>query len=93
MANVMLTTIDNPYNPHKQFDEWFAYDYQKGYCTCSYLARLTSTSDSLSDEENEQIIIQAMKDIIEFDPLGIFILIGPDDTPKPIQIDDTVGGS
>ena len=91
MANLMLTTIDNPFNPHKQFDEWFAFDWQKGYCSCAYLARLTTTSDSLSDEENEQIILQAMEDIVTYDPLGIYMMIGPDDEPHPVPI-ETVGG-
>ena len=33
----MLTTIDNPYNPFKDWDSWFAYDLQKGYRTCQIL--------------------------------------------------------
>ena len=28
--NYLLTTIDNPYNPFKDWDSWFAYDMQKG---------------------------------------------------------------
>ena len=43
----MLTTIDNPFNPFDQFDEWFAYDVSKGYHTCSYLARIAKTSDEI----------------------------------------------
>jgi hypothetical protein len=33
MSNVMLTTIDNPFNPFDNWDEWYAYDEAKGYCT------------------------------------------------------------
>ena len=28
----MLTTIDNPFDPFEQFDEWLMFDKQKGYC-------------------------------------------------------------
>ena len=37
----MITTIDNPYNPFTQFDEWYAFDEGKGYCTSGYLARIS----------------------------------------------------
>ena len=40
MDAVMLTTIDNPYDPFSQFDDWLAFDEGKGYFTCEYLARM-----------------------------------------------------
>lgn len=86
MADYMLTTIDNPYNPFKQFEDWFAFDCQKGYFTCSYLARLANTSDSLSDVENEEIIDDAMQEIIDLDPIGIYMKISENTEPKPIDI-------
>ena len=86
MEDVMLTTIDNPYNPHHQFDDWFAFDSQKGYHSCSYLARIAATSDSLSEEENNEIIDNAIQSIIDFDPLGIYIRIRPNDKVIPVSI-------
>lgn len=88
----MLTTIDNPYNPYTNWDEWRAYDESKGYCCCAYLARLALTSDSLTEEENDEEIYKAMLQILTFDPLKIYKLIGPNDPPNPVAI-DTVGGS
>ena len=41
---VALTTIDNPYDPITDFDNWYLYDEQKGYHTSSYLARLIKDS-------------------------------------------------
>lgn len=63
----MLTTKDNPYNPWTEYDQWFTYDHEKGYDSPSYQARIAYTSDDLSDEENEQIINQAIEDIIRLD--------------------------
>lgn len=85
-ADKMLTTIDNPYNPHTQFDEWDAFDRSKGYCTNSYMARLCSFSDSLSDKENNENYENAMKEILNYDPIGIYRLIGPNEKPNPENI-------
>lgn len=30
-----ITTFDNPYNPFEQFSNWFLFDVEKGYNTCS----------------------------------------------------------
>ena len=40
----MITTIDNPFNPFTQYDEWLAFDEQMGYYTNNYLARIANTS-------------------------------------------------
>ena len=50
---VMLTTTDNPYDPFKNFDEWFMYDTEKGYNSCGYLARIAKLSDENTDQEND----------------------------------------
>ena len=65
-----LTTSDNPWNPITHFDEWFAFDEFFGYHTCSYLARMAHTSPILSDDMNDDIIEDAMDDIVAFDLLG-----------------------
>jgi hypothetical protein len=46
---VLLTTTDNPYNPFTQYDMWYGYDINKGYHTCSLLARVAKPSDSIND--------------------------------------------
>lgn len=69
---VALTTVDNPYSPFTQFNQWFFFDVEKGYNTCSYLARIAKTSDSLSDEENEAEIERAIDEIIKFDFRNIY---------------------
>ena len=76
----MLTTKDNPYNPWTEYDSWYAYDHEKGYDSPSYQARIAVTSDQLSDEENDQIINQAIEDIIRLDK---FIGVGYTKAYKP----------
>ena len=68
----MLTTTDNPFNPFTHFDEWFAFDTQKGYHTCAYLARIAKTSDELSQEDEDLAIEAAIDEIVELNVLGIY---------------------
>lgn len=68
----MITTVDNPYSPERQFDEWRAFDESHGYHSCSLLARLARTSEFFTDEINEKIVEDAIDEIIEFDPLHLY---------------------
>ena len=69
---VTLTTVDNPFNPFKEFDEWFLYDTSKGYNSCSYLARIAKLSDDMSEKETDIEIERAIDEIIEYNPTGIY---------------------
>lgn len=70
MAQCMLTTTDNPYDPFTQFEEWYNFDIQKGYFTCAYLDRVSFTSPNLSDADYELAIETAIDDICRLDILG-----------------------
>ena len=70
--NFMLTTVDNPYNPFEDFDSWFLFDVEKGYNTCSYLARITKISDDMTEKEENDAINQAIEEIIDHDFLNIY---------------------
>ena len=72
MNDVMLTTIDNPFDPFTQWDEWKRYDEDMHYYTCNYLARISKTSDDLSDADNEKAIDDAIDEIVRFNILGIY---------------------
>lgn len=63
----MLTTIDNPYNPFTQFDQWFMFDTEKGYDSCGYIGRIARSSDELTDEENMTEIEIAIDEILKYD--------------------------
>ena len=49
---VMLSTIDNPYDPFEDFKNWYLYDVQHGYNSAAYLARIAKTSDQFTEIEN-----------------------------------------
>lgn len=72
---VMLTTLDNPFNPFTQYEEWLEFDTSKGYNTCNYLARIAKTSDELSEEDESLAIIQAMDEILSFNLTGNYIKV------------------
>jgi hypothetical protein len=81
----MLTTIDNPYNPFKQYDEWYNFDVSKGYNTCAYLARITKSSDELSDEDELLAIEQAIDEIIDLNVSGNYLKVSEDYVPRTIE--------
>jgi len=60
-----LTTTDNPYDPFTQVLEWNQYDTASGYHTASLLARLTYSSDELSEADQNDAIEMAIDEIIE----------------------------
>ena len=69
---IALTTFDNPYDPFEQFTSWFLFDVEKGYNTCSYLARTVKLSDDMSEKETNDEIERAIDRIIEVDPFNIY---------------------
>lgn len=78
MTQCMLTTVDNPYDPFDQYDEWLDYDLGLGYNSSAYLARVAKTSDQLSEKENDREIDRAIDEIIKYDPFNIYIRVTKD---------------
>lgn len=68
----MLTTFDNPFNPFEQFSEWFLFDVEKGYNTCSYLDRIAQFPDDLSENEMIEETNRAIDEIIKYDVRNIY---------------------
>lgn len=68
----MLTTVDNPWDPFTQFDQWFVYDTQSGYNTAAYLARIVRSSDELSEPDQAVAIESAIDEIVYYNILGIY---------------------
>lgn len=72
MRRYLLTTVDNPYHPSDQFDEWLTWDHEHGYYTDQRLAKIAKTSIHLSDGENQRIINGAVNDFIRLDDIGLY---------------------
>ena len=78
MKAVMLTTADNPYNPFDNYDEWYAFDFQMGYHTPEYLARVVVTSSELSESDQALAIEEAIDSILTTNVLGIYRKVSRD---------------
>jgi hypothetical protein len=68
----MLTTTDNPWNPYTNWEEWYAYDRDKGYDTPGYLARICRFSFDLSEEDQDLSVKNAIDEIVDLNILGIY---------------------
>lgn len=68
MTDVMLTTFDNTFNPFTEFERWWKEDLRLGHDCCGLLAVKAKTSKVFSDDVNEQIVRDAMNEIVEFQP-------------------------
>jgi hypothetical protein len=79
MAERMLTTVDNPFDPFFQFDQWLAYDTQAGYFTLEFLARIVRSSPELSEADQEQAVDDGISEIVRENVLGIYRAVEPGD--------------
>lgn len=75
MTAVMLSTVDNPYNPFTHFQDWYNFDARAGYNTPSFLARVVNTSDELSEPDQERAIEFAIDEIVKENVLGLYVKI------------------
>ena len=66
----MLTTVDNPFDPFTQYDEWYAWDMNAGYNTTMLLGRVVITSDDLSEADNDAAIQSAIDEIVQQNVTG-----------------------
>lgn len=72
---VAITTIDNPWSPFDNFDQWRAFDVESGHFSCEYLARIANITDEMDEDEKNVIIEAAIDEIVEKDPLNIYIKV------------------
>ena len=66
----MLTTVDNPYNPFVNFDDWYRYDRDhKHYCR-ERLAEVVGDLKDSNEVEKIKIAESAINYIVANDVLG-----------------------
>ena len=51
---------------------FFLFDVEKGYNSCSYLARIAQTSDDMTEKEKNEEIERAIDEIIKYDFMNIY---------------------
>lgn len=71
--DVALTTIDNPYDPFDEFLEWFQFDEDNGYSTCSKIARIANVKDYMSSTQKDIETEKAIDSLVENDPLNMYV--------------------
>lgn len=71
----MLSTVDNPFNPFTEYEEWRVFDEAHGYYTSQFLARIVKSSDELSDPDQSVAIENAITEIVEENVLGLYIRV------------------
>ena len=76
----LLSTSDNPWNPWTHFNEWNAFDMQAGHHTLAYLARVTVSSDDLSEADQDLAVEYAIEDIIRIHGGGLYVAV-----PEPAK--------
>ena len=81
VSESMLTTVDNPFNPFTQFDEWYAYDENAGYHTSAFLARIVHNSEELSEPDQSVAIEAAIDEVVEINSLGLYRKVTSDGPP------------
>ena len=84
VQEAMLTTTDNEWDPFDNFSEWYSRDMelarQQNRRSCSgYMAMIAACSDDVSDNEFNQVINDAIDEIVKLNLSGNFIKV----TRKP----------
>lgn len=87
MKDVMLTTLDNPFNPLTQFTDWNSYDESKGYFTLNYLSRIAVVGDNLSEADEHQAVEDAIDEIVDLNLLGNYVKVTSPDWVSPAAND------
>lgn len=75
MLRLALTTEDNPYDPFDEFEEWFKFDVSRGYHTCAYLARVTTTSTDLTEADQLEATNEAIEEILKLNLTGNYQVV------------------
>lgn len=91
----LITTIDNPYNPFTQSDEWYKYDITYGYNTYATVDRMIEdeVDSSTPDDERQEAYNRAMLKLIELNPLYIKVTSDSEVETEIKNIQEAILGS
>lgn len=68
MKQYLLTTIDNPYHPTEEFDDWNRFDLEHGYRTQERLAKVAPIEYAWTDQEQQRVINSVIDDFVRLMP-------------------------
>ena len=60
----MLSLFSNPYDPFDEYDLWLKFDHSEGFDTAGLFARLVSTSEAISEADQDQAEEDAIDSIL-----------------------------
>jgi hypothetical protein len=87
LPDYMLTTVDNPFDPFTQFDEWYTFDERHGYHSTGLLARVIDTSDELSEADQSAAIRDAIDEVVRENVLGLYRKVADDGSTTMETVD------
>lgn len=76
--NMMLSTIDNPFNPKVDYELWKQWDRDSGHHTEEYIARLISMEDTYDVDDEFKLNMltnKVINDILENDDQDLYRLL------------------
>lgn len=88
----MLTTVDNPFDPFDNFDEWRMFDIRKSteigmLPCCEYLAKFADISDEMTQKEQNKVIEQAIDEIITYNSMREFKKVSKEFDVEEVELD------
>lgn len=60
----MLSLASNPFDPFDDYENWLRFDNHEGFNTIGLLDRVVSTSDALSEPDQELALEEAIDSIV-----------------------------
>ena len=87
MAQCMLSTTSNPYNPFTSFDIWLAEDQRLAIqenrpTCCAYFDRVMPVGSEVSDAEYEQVCEDVIDEIVQLNLSGNFRKVTPENAKE-----------
>lgn len=67
-----VTTLDNPFDPFVESDQWKRYDEDHGYNTTALICRYLRSSDDYDEESYRQALQDAVDEVVRFNYTGIY---------------------
>ncbi|HAU84910.1 MAG TPA: hypothetical protein DCW90_05240 [Lachnospiraceae bacterium] len=76
-SQVWITTMDNPFDPFTDFDNWYRFDESKGYCTSGLIARFSGDTEDfdLSDADYYDQLDKSIDRALATDVEGLYFKI------------------